>query len=69
MIGNFLSGECMLFNPKGSCRCKMHEPIRHIDETGEYHRVRELSRKILFLDSADAWYGDIPDFWAKFRLA
>lgn len=68
-IGNFLSGECMLFNPNGSCRCKMREPIRHVDETGEYHRVRELSRKILFLDSADAWYGDIPDFWAKFRLA
>ncbi len=29
-IGNFLSGECRLFIPKGSCRCKIREPIRRV---------------------------------------
>jgi len=68
-IGNFLSGECMLFNPRGSCRCKMRDPIRHVDETGDYLRVRDLTRRIMFLDSADSWYGNMGDLWAKFRAS
>jgi RNA polymerase sigma-70 factor (ECF subfamily) len=62
-IGRFLEGECSLYNPAGSCRCKMREPIRHVDRTGEYERVRDLSRRMLFLDSADSWYASVPDYW------
>lgn len=60
-IGRFLAGECMLYNPAGSCRCKMREPIRHADTTGEYRRVRELGRKIMYLDAADGWYPEAPN--------
>lgn len=62
-VNRFLSGECMLYNPKGSCRCKMRDPIRRVDESRDYERVRELSRKMLFLDAADAWYPPPPDYW------
>jgi RNA polymerase sigma-70 factor, ECF subfamily len=64
-IGHFMSGQCMLYNPKGSCRCKMREPIKNIDASGEYKKIRELSRKALFLDAADGWYGNVPDFWKE----
>jgi len=64
-IGRFLSGECLLYNPEGTCRCKMRDPIRHVDETGEYRRVRELGRKMLFLDAADGWYPEATDFWKE----
>lgn len=62
-IGRFLSGECTLYNPKGSCRCKMREPIRETDHAGAYRKVRDLSRRILFLDSMDEWYGALPNYW------
>lgn len=57
-IERFLSGECTLYNPRGACRCKMREPIIRADETGEYARLREAGRRLLFLDAADSWYGE-----------
>jgi hypothetical protein len=41
----------------------MREPILHVDRTGEYERVRDLSRRMLFLDSAYSWYASVPDYW------
>lgn len=64
-ISRFLSGECTLYNPDGNCRCKMREPMREIDHAGEYRNVREFSRRVLFLDAADRWYGSAPNYWVK----
>lgn len=64
-ISRFLSGECTLYNPEGSCRCKMREPMLEIDHAGEYRSVREFSRRAVFLDAADRWYGEAPNFWSN----
>ncbi len=61
-LSRFLNAECMLYNPAGSCRCKLSEPIRLVDRQGEYLRVRELSRKLLFINAADSYHPP-KDYW------
>lgn len=64
-IRGFLSGECAIYNPSGTCRCKMKQPISIVDPNflAEQERVRSLYRKLCFLDRADAWYGNQVDYW------
>lgn len=66
-ISRFLSGECSLYNPAGSCKCKLREPRKKLDPEGEREReqIRSLSRRISFLDRADRWYGHGTDYWKK----
>jgi len=62
-IQKFLAGECMLYNPNGSCRCKLRDPIRKLDETEEYRKIRTLSRRMYFLDAVDTLYHPPKDYW------
>jgi len=55
-LRNFLDSECMLYNPKGRCRCRMKKPILAVDRKGEAKRVRELSRRILFMEAAESFH-------------
>lgn len=61
-LGRFLNAECMLYNPAGKCRCKLASPIRAVDCEGEYLRVRELSRRLLFINAADSYHPP-KDYW------
>lgn len=59
----FLAGECVLYNPSGSCRCKMRAPIREAEDPAAYERVRELSRRIAFVAAVESYHPDAPDYW------
>lgn len=63
-IRRFLEGNCSLYNPDGGCRCKLAAPIRQVDAEGEYRRVREVSKKILFLRAAESYHPG-KDYWKK----
>jgi RNA polymerase sigma-70 factor (ECF subfamily) len=61
-LRRFLDSQCLLYNPEGSCRCKMRQPILATDHQAEYRKVRELSRKMLFLEAAESYHPD-KDYW------
>jgi RNA polymerase sigma-70 factor (ECF subfamily) len=54
-IGNFLSSQCLLYNPDGNCRCRMKAPIKKNYKASEYRKVRELSRRIMFMEAAETF--------------
>jgi RNA polymerase sigma-70 factor (ECF subfamily) len=44
-LRRFLEGECVLFNPHGSCACRMRRAVEEIDLPAEYARMcREVGR-------------------------
>jgi len=61
-IHGFLEGQCVLYNPSGTCRCKLREPLLKADLAREYARVSEFSRSLLFLSRAEKFHEN-PDFW------
>jgi RNA polymerase sigma-70 factor (ECF subfamily) len=61
-IHGFLEGQCTLYNPSGTCRCKLREPLLKTDLALEYATVSAFSRSLLFLPRAEKYYGN-TDFW------
>lgn len=61
-LARFLGGQCLLYNPEGTCRCRMKAPIERLDRNGEFLRVRELSRRILFLEAAESFHPP-KEYW------
>jgi RNA polymerase sigma-70 factor (ECF subfamily) len=53
-IAAFLSGHCLLYNPGGSCRCKLKEPLERMPDA--WAPVRAVSRKLYFLREADRFH-------------
>lgn len=63
-VNAFLNDECLLYNPQGSCRCKMRDPIKYLENQGEYQKVRDLAGKMFFLQKADIYLNNL-NFWEK----
>ena len=61
-IRRFLSGNCILYNPKGDCHCKLREPLRRVDAEGEYLKVAELARRMTFLEAAENFHPP-KEYW------
>ena len=51
-LRNFLKNECTLFNPSGSCRCRMKKWVEEINLPQEYEKLRTIARSAnLYRDS------------------
>lgn len=61
-LRRFLDGNCSLYNPEGGCRCKLSAPLREFDAAGEYRRVREFSKRLMFLEAAERFHPQ-KDYW------
>ena len=67
-LRKFLDAECLLYNPAGSCRCRMKAPIQQTDTDGEHLKVKAMAKKMLFLEAADSFHPSI-DWWKGLRLS
>ena len=64
-LRNFLKDECVLFNPQGSCRCRMRKWVEEVDLPREYQKIRETVHSVnLFRESEIV----LPrkNYWKKF---
>lgn len=44
-LKNFLSGQCILFNPQGACYCRMKKHVCEVNLHQEYQKIRELANR------------------------
>jgi RNA polymerase sigma-70 factor (ECF subfamily) len=61
-LNHFLNAQCLLYNPDGQCRCKMKAPIKAVEKSAEYRKVRELSKRILFMEAAESFHPP-KEYW------
>jgi RNA polymerase sigma-70 factor (ECF subfamily) len=63
-LRNFLKDECVLFNPHGSCHCRMKKHVEEINLPQEYEKIRSVTRSInIFHDSEKVLPG--KNYWLK----
>jgi len=64
-INRFLNGHCFLYNPKGTCRCKMKAPIQAQDLEREHKKVQLLVNKFVFIKRVES-FTERRNYWLKF---
>ena len=47
-LHNFLNEECVLFNPRGNCSCRMKKHVVGIDLPSEYQKLKKTVKDIHF---------------------
>ena len=64
-ISNFLNDTCPLYNPNGTCKCRICKQVLSIDLDKEYATVRKLIR---LADLYQKFDKDLPrkNYWVKF---
>jgi RNA polymerase sigma-70 factor (ECF subfamily) len=63
-LNRFLSGQCVLHNPAGDCRCRMRRHVEAVDLPAEYQRLRRSTHYArLFRESGQV----LPpkDYWLE----
>ncbi len=51
-LRSFLKNECVLFNPNGTCHCRMKKWVEQINLPQEYEKLRAISRSVnVYLES------------------
>ncbi len=63
-LRRFLNDECVLFNPGGSCNCRMKPHVRRIRLDREYARLRRSMSTLSFLRASRRALPGV-DFWEK----
>jgi DNA-directed RNA polymerase specialized sigma subunit, sigma24 homolog len=63
-LRGFLEDECALFNPDGSCHCRMKKWVEEINLPQEYEKLRSIARSVnVFRDSETVLPG--KNYWLK----
>ena len=63
-LKNFLKDECVLFNPEGSCHCRMKKYVKDIDLPQEYEKLKSITRSVnIYLISEKVLPG--KNYWLK----
>jgi RNA polymerase sigma-70 factor (ECF subfamily) len=61
-LRNFLKNECALYNPQGTCHCRMKKWVEEINLPQQYDKLRSLARSMnLFLASETVLPG--KNYW------
>jgi RNA polymerase sigma-70 factor (ECF subfamily) len=64
-LRNFLKDECALFNPKGTCRCRMSKWVDDLDLPQEYGKLRSVARSAnVYLESEKVMPG--KNYWLAY---
>jgi RNA polymerase sigma-70 factor (ECF subfamily) len=64
-ISNFLNDTCPLYNPEGTCKCRINKHVASIDLDKEYATVRKMMR---LADLYHKFEKELPrkNYWEKF---
>jgi RNA polymerase sigma-70 factor (ECF subfamily) len=64
-ISNFMNDTCPLYNPAGTCKCRIRKHVLAVDLDKEYASVREMMRLI---DLYQKFEKELPrkNYWEKF---
>ena len=64
-ISNFLKDTCPLYNPEGTCKCRIRKQVLSIDLDKEYFKVRKMMRLVYLYQKFDK---ELPkkNYWEKF---
>jgi RNA polymerase sigma-70 factor (ECF subfamily) len=63
-LRSFLKDECALFNPNGSCHCRMKKWVEEMNLPQEYDKLRSIARSVnVFRDSETVLPG--KNYWLK----
>jgi RNA polymerase sigma-70 factor (ECF subfamily) len=61
-LRSFLKDECALYNPQGSCHCRMKKYVEEINLPQEYEKLRSIARSVnVFRDSEKVLPG--KNYW------
>lgn len=52
-LKNFLNNECQLYNPKGSCQCRMRKMALKVNLPAEYEKIRTSVNQINFFRKSE----------------
>lgn len=64
-LNSFLKDECSLFNPNGSCRCRMRNLVTDIQLPQEYQKLRRfVHRANLYLESQQVL--PLKNYWESY---
>ena len=64
-LRNFLSNECVLFNPRGNCRCRMRKMVEKVNLPAEYEKLRRSVTRIHFLRRTEQILPG-KNYWEKY---
>jgi len=64
-LRNFLKDECALFNPNGSCRCRMKRWVQEVELPQEYQKLRQTVYTVSILRESETILPG-KDFWQKY---
>lgn len=64
-LKNFLSDECLLYNPEGSCRCRMRKLVEKIDLPANYEKIRASVNQINFFRKSEQVLPG-KNYWEKY---
>lgn len=64
-LRNFLKDECTLFNPGGSCRCRMKRWVQEVELPQEYQKLRETVHTVNILRESETILPG-KNFWQKY---
>lgn len=64
-LKDFLDDECLLYNPRGTCNCRMKPYVREINLEKEFQRIREMVKHVGFFSLS---HRILPkkNYWEKF---
>ncbi len=52
-INSFLSEKCMIFNPRGNCRCRIKRHVTEVNLASEYEKISDMVRRINFYKKSE----------------
>lgn len=64
-LTGFLKGECFLFNPEGTCRCRQLHFVKQFNIREEYEKIRKMGKKMSYIRQADMAFPG-KDYWKEF---
>jgi len=64
-LKNFLDDECLLYNPRGTCNCRMKPYVREINLEKEFQRIREIVKHVGFFSLSHRLLPK-KNYWEKF---
>ena len=64
-LRHFLNSECVLFNPQGSCRCRMRKHVEQVQLPQEYEKLRRTVQSVnLYRESEKVLPG--KNYWESY---
>lgn len=63
-VGNFMDGNCLIYNPEGECRCRIRHEVRRAGLDEAFKTIEKTARLVRFFEKAERL---LPrkEFWKK----